>query len=140
MLWVTREHVHVDRVACPWLIKNFVDKDAEFKFVPRDVDPESITEGIVFDMKGVELGHHGDDCSFNSIIKKYNLQDDEALVKVEHIVNLADTGKEDQDPLAYALDVLARGYRLSSKTDYETLEKEFHLYDALYAYFKNQIK
>ncbi len=139
MLWVTREHVHVDRVACPWLIKNFVDKDAEFKFVPRDTDPKSITEGIVFDMKGVELGHHGNDCSFDSIMKKYNLLGDKALTKVQHIVNLADTGKEDQNPLAFALDVLARGYRLSSQTDHETLEKEFHLYNALYAYFKNEL-
>ena len=138
MLWVTREHVHVDRVACPWLIKNFVDKNAEFKFVARDVDPASIKEGIVFDMKDVELGHHGDDCSFDSIIKKYNLTDDPALKKVQYIVNLADNGKEDQNPLAFALDVFARGYRLSSKTDHETLEKEFYLYDALYAFYVNE--
>ena len=138
MLWVTREHVHVDRVACPWLIKNFVDENAEFKFVARDVDPASIKEGIVFDMKGVELGHHGDDCSFDSIIKKYKLTDDPALKKVQYIVNLADNGKEDQNPLAFALDVFARGYRLSSKTDHETLEKEFYLYDALYAFYVNE--
>jgi len=140
MKWVTREKVHVDRVACPWLIKNFIDKDAEFVFVPRDTDPSTITEGIVFDMLGVELGHHGEDCSFDSIMKKYNLVGNIALDKVRYIVNLADTGKEDQDPLAYALDVLATGYRLDSKTDHETLEKEFHLYDALYAYFVNKSK
>ncbi len=140
MLWVTREHVHVDRVACPWLIKNFIDGDAEFKFVPRDTDPATIKEGIVFDMKGVELGHHGDDCSFDSIIKKYNLDGDEALKKVQFIVNLADNDREDEHPLAYALDVFARGYRLNSQTDHETLEKEFHLYDALYAYYVNENK
>lgn len=138
MKWVTREKVHVDRVACPWLIKNFIDHDAEFVFVPRDTDPSTITEGIVFDMKGVELGHHGDDCTFDSIMKKYDLVGNPALEKVRYIVNLADTGKENQDCMAYALDILAIGYRLSSQSDHETLEKEFLLYDALYAFFESQ--
>lgn len=137
MKWVTREKVHVDRVACPWLIKNFVDKDAEFVFVPRDTDPMTITEGIPYDMKGVELGHHGDHCSFDAIIKKYGLEHDLALVKLQYIVRLADTDRGNENPLAFALDVLATGYRQNSKDDHETLEKEFHLYDALYSYFKS---
>jgi len=137
MKWVTREKVHVDRVACPWLIKNFVDKEATFVFVPKDTDPTTITEGIPFDMKGVELGHHGNECSFDAIIHKYELTQDSALAKVQEIVRLADTDRGNENPLAHALDVLATGYRLNSKTDHETLEKEFFLYDALYAYFKS---
>lgn len=136
MKWVTREKVHVDRVACPWLIKNFVDKDAEFLFVPRDTDPNTITEGIPYDMKGVELGHHGEECSFDAIMKKYNLTGDPALTKMQEIVRLADTGRQNESPLAYALEVFATGYSLNSKDDYETLDKEFHLYDALYSYLK----
>lgn len=138
MKWVTREKVHVDRVACPWLIKNFVDKEAVFVFVPKDTDPNTIKDGIPFDMKGVELGHHGTECSFDAIIHKYGLTHDPALAKLQEIVRLADTDRTDEDPLAYALDVLGRGYRLITKNDHETLEKEFVLYDALYVYFKHQ--
>ncbi len=139
MKWITREKVHVDRVACPWLIKNFVDKEAIFEFVPRDTDPSTIKDGTPFDMKGVELGHHGEFCSFDAIMMKYHLVDNPALVKLQHIVRLADTDRQDEDPLAYALDILATGYRLNSKDDHETLDKEFYLYDALYAYFKHKI-
>lgn len=136
MKWVTREKVHVDRVACPWLIKNFVDSEAEFVFVSRDTDPESIIDGIPFDMKGVELGHNGEACSFDAIMKKYNLAGDLALEKVQNVVRLADTGRENEDPIAYVIEILATGYGLNAKNDYETLEREFHLYDALYSYFK----
>lgn len=136
MKWVTREKAHVDRVACPWLIKNFVDKDAEFVFVPKDTDPSTITEGIVFDMKGVELGHHGGECSFDAIMKKYNLTGDHALVQLQEIVRLADTGRVNENPLSYVLEIMAVGYGLNAKDDYETLEREFHLYDALYTYLK----
>lgn len=139
MKWVTREKVHVDRVACPWLIKNFVDKGAEFVFVPRDTDPSTITNGIPYDMKGVELGHHGDECSFDAIIKKYNLSDDPVLVKMQEIVRLADTGRVNENPLSYALEIFATGYGLNAENDYETLEREFHLYDALYSYIKREM-
>jgi hypothetical protein len=139
MKWVTREKVHVDRVACPWLIKNFVDKEAEFIFVPRDTNPATITEGIPFDMKGVELGHHGTECSFDAIIRKYALDDHPVLAKMREIIRLADTDRESENPLSFALDVFATGYRLSCKDDLETLEREFYLYDALFAYFKSQL-
>jgi hypothetical protein len=138
MKWVTREKVHVDRVACPWLIKNFVDRDAEFVFVQRDTDPAAITEGIPFDMKGVELGHHGEECSFDAIMKKYNLTADPALAKMQEIVKLADTGRQAENPIAYALEVFATGYGMNAKDDYETLDREFHLYDALYSYLKGE--
>ena len=78
MKWITREYVKVDRVACPWLIKNFVDKDAEFVFVPTEkvMDEAKRLEAIPYDVKNVELGHHGKECSFEAILKKYKLTDD----------------------------------------------------------------
>lgn len=142
MKWVTREHVHVDRVACPWLIKRFIDPDAEFIFAPRDeVMNMARREGATpFDARGqAELDHHGGKCSFDAFMEKYDIQDP-AVKKIQLIVREADTDTENPSPLAVALDILARGYRLSSKDDYETLEKEFYLYDALYAYFKKQLE
>lgn len=138
MKWVTREKVHVDRVACPWLIRRFIDPGAEFVFVPRDTDPASIREGTPFDMKGVALGHHGEECSFDAIVRAYGLEGDPALAEVRAIVRLADTGRTAEHPLAAALDVLATGYAVGSADDHETLAKEFPLYDALYAYFRTR--
>ena len=93
MKWITREHVKVDRVACPWLIKKFVDKDAEFIFVPADkvMDEAKRLDAIPYDVKNVELGHHGKECSFEAILKKYKLTGDPALVLLGKIVNGADT-------------------------------------------------
>src|SRR5579859_3228062 len=93
MKWITREHVKVDRVACPWLIKKFVDTDAEFLFVPNDQVMEvAQREGAIpYDVKNVELGHHGKECSFEAILKKYDLTNDAALVLLGKIVNGADT-------------------------------------------------
>ena len=85
MKWITREHVKVDRVACPWLIKKFVDKDAEFFFVPGDkvMDEAKRLDATPYDVKNVELGHHGKECSFEAILKKYGLGGDRALVRGE---------------------------------------------------------
>src|SRR5260370_11776540 len=93
MKWITREHVKVDRVACPWLIKKFVDKDAEFLFVPTDQVMEvAEREGATpYDVKNVELGHHGKECSFEAILKKYDLTDNAALVLLGKIDNGAHT-------------------------------------------------
>jgi len=93
MKWITREHVKVDRVACPWLIKKFVDRDAEFIFVPADkvVDEAKRLNATLYDVKNVELGHHGKECSFEAILKKYKLSDDPALLLLGKIVNGADT-------------------------------------------------
>lgn len=140
MKWVTREKVHVDRVACPWLIKRFVDKDAEFVFVPKGTEAGAIQDAIAFDMKGAELDHKGEECSFDAIIRKYGLEDEPVLAKLRVLVRLADTGRMEESPLAFALEALARGYSRITANDYETLEKEFYLYDALYAYLKEQIK
>src|SRR4029077_10439947 len=93
MKWITREHVKVDRVACPWLIQKFVDKDAEFIFVPSEkvMDEVKRLDAIPYDVKNVELGHHGKECSFEAILKKYKLTGDPALVLLGRIVNGADT-------------------------------------------------
>jgi hypothetical protein len=135
MKWVTREHVKVDRVACPWLIRNFIDRDAEFVFVPGTTDPNTIKYGIPFDMKSVELGHHAEECSFDAFVRKYALEGDAALEEVRKVVRGADT-HAGGGPLAVALEALAEGFALSCRDDYEVLEKEFPLYDAMYTYFK----
>lgn len=133
--WVTRERVLVDRVACPWLITRFIDSEAEFIFVPRETDPTAIVDGIPFDMSGVELGHHGDKCSFDAFVEKYKLSDP-ALARLQEVVRDADGKGSKGNPLADALRVIAEGYSLISTDDHDNLEKQFVLYDALYAYFQ----
>src|ERR1700746_2891877 len=93
MKWITREHVKVDRVACPWLIRKFVDPKAEFIFAPADkvMQEAKRLDAIPYDVKDVELGHHGKECSFEAILKKYNLTGNRALVLLGKIVNGADT-------------------------------------------------
>jgi hypothetical protein len=138
MKWITREKVKVDRVACPWLIKKFVDREAEFHFVPADrVLREAERLGAIpFDAPGVELGHHGKECSFEAILKKYNLTGDPALVLLGRIVNGADTDNtlynQAEGP---GLKAIAEGFRqLGYKNDHEINAAEWIVYDALYAY------
>src|SRR5712692_6161773 len=122
MKWITREHVKVDRVACPWLITKFVDKDAEFLFVPTDQVMEVVQrEGASpYDVKGVELGHHGKGCSFEAILKKYNLGDKPELVLLAQIVNGADTDNTlYAQPESPGLKAIAEGFRhLGLKDDH----------------------
>ena len=134
MKWVTRSHVHVDRVACPWLIKRFVDSGAEFLFVPKSrVDEVAKAEGAIpFDAPGVELGHHGDKCSFEAILEKYQLTNP-ALLRLAKIVSAADTGRFD-DPIAAGLEAVAVGYSLRYPDDANNLKHQFAVYDALYAW------
>ncbi len=135
MKWVTRSHVHVDRVACPWLIKRFVDSEAEFLFVPKDRIDEVVTAtgAIPFDVPEVELGHHGDQCLFDSIIKKYNLTD-KALLRMSKVINAADTNSLIKDPIAAGFEAIAVGYSLRYPCDSENLEHQFPVYDALYTW------
>jgi hypothetical protein len=114
MKWITRERVKVDRVACPWLIKKFVDQEAEFVFVPADqVMEEAKRLGAVpYDVKDVELGHHGKECSFEAILKKYALVSDAALVLLGRIVNGADTDNTlYKQPEGPGLEAIAEGFR-----------------------------
>ena len=143
MKWITRARVKVDRVACPWLISKFVDRDAEFYFVPEDkVSSEAQRlDAIPFDVKGVELGHHGKECSFEAIVKKYNLGKDPALALMSRIVNGADTDNTLYDqPEGPGLNAIAEGFRhLGLKDDHEINAAERIVYDALYAYCQEMV-
>jgi len=136
MQWLTRSHVHVDRVACPWLITRFIDNEAEFLFVPKSVVDKVAAEtgAIPFDAPGVELGHHEGRCSFESIMLKYGLADP-ALQRLAQVVHAADVAEDiDQDPLARGLEAIATGYSLRYPDDEENLAHQFEVYDALYAW------
>src|SRR5262245_6941285 len=136
MRWVTRSHVHVDRVACPWLIKRFVDSEAEFVFVPREeVAPVADRiGGIPYDIRGTELGHHDGKCSFEAIISKYKLTD-AALLRLAKIVHAADIAEEiHTDALGAGLEALATGFGVLFQDDHRNLEAQFVVYDALYAW------
>jgi len=136
MKWITREHVKVDRVACPWVIRRFIDPDAEFLFVPAAevMDTAQRTGAIPFDVPNVELGHHGNDCSFDAIVKKYKLTGDPAMVALARIVNGADTANA-APPESAGLKAIATGFgRLGFKDDLELNLAEWVVYDALYAF------
>lgn len=141
MKWLTRSHVHVDRVACPWLIKRFVDNEAEFLFVPKSLVDSRVskTGAIPFDAPGVELGHHEGRCSFESILLKYGLTDP-ALQRLAKIVHAADVAEDiDADPLARGLEAIATGYSLRYPDDAENLTHQFEVYDALYAWCRLEV-
>jgi hypothetical protein len=143
MKWVTGEHAKVDRIACPWLIKNFVDKDAEVLFVlPHDViEVAREQNAIPFDVPNAELGHHGEECSFDAIVKKYDLGKKEpALLELAKIVRGADTPDRSLTPQSEGLVAIATGFSLISKDDHDNIEKQFHVYDALFAYCKSDKK
>jgi hypothetical protein len=144
MKWITRERVKVDRVACPWLIKKFVDKDAEFIFAPADrvMDDAKRLGAIPYDVKDVELGHHGKECSFEAILKKYRLTGDPALVLLGRIVNGADTDNTlYRQPEGAGLNAVAEGFRhLGYKDDHAINAAEWIVYDALYAYCREMVR
>jgi hypothetical protein len=132
MKWITREKVKVDRVACPWLIRKFIDRDAEFAFLPPDTDWSSITDGHVYDVPGCDLGHHGEDVSFNTLLKRHGLNDP-ALVLLGEIVRAADSHPSNPHPAGEGLRWVAHGFSAQGLTDNQILEREFIVYDALYA-------
>ena len=140
MKWITRSHVHVDRVACPWLIKRFVDSEAEFLFAPKSqiIDVARQEGAIPFDVPGVDLGHQDSLCTFDAIIKMYALTD-QALLRMAKIVNAADTNRLDNDPVAAGLEAIAVGYSLRFPYDKENLEHQFEVYDALFAWCRLQV-
>src|SRR5713226_8104498 len=144
MKWITREHVKVDRVACPWLIKKIVDPAAELHFVPdrQEMSEAQKLGAIPFDVPEVELGHHGKECSFEAILKKYNLRDDPALVLLGKIVNGADTDNTLwHQPEGPGLQAIAEGFRhLNFKNDHEQNAAEWIVYDALYAYCQEMVR
>jgi len=144
MKWITREKVKVDRVACPWLIKKFVDPHAEFLFVPADQVTEVAQRehATPYDVPNVELGHHGQECSFEAILKKYRLTGDPALVLLGKIVNGADTDNALwHQPEGAGLNAIAEGFRhLGFPDDHAINAAEWIVYDALYAYAQQMVK
>ena len=144
MKWITREKVKVDRVACPWLIKKFVDPQAEFLFVPVDKVAEIAKRenATSYDCKGDELGHHGKECSFDAILKKHKLTGDPALMLLAKIVNGADTDNSLwNQPESAGLKAVATGVALLGyKDDMEQNRAEWIVYDALYAYCQEMVK
>jgi hypothetical protein len=133
MKWVTRQYVHVDRTACPWLIKRFVDPKAEFIFVPAEKIEEIVKKekAIPYDAPNVELGHHGEKCSFDSIVEKYKIEDP-AVLELAKIVRAADTDKMETVPEAAGLEAIMTGIGIVAKDDHEAIEKARPVYDALY--------
>lgn len=143
MKWVTRERVKVDRVACPWLIRKFIDAEAEFLFVPAD-EVTRVAEhekAIPYDVPGVELGHHEGRCSFEAFIRKYELKD-AALDLLAKIVHGADVAEDlYKQPEGAGLKAIAEGVRyLGLRDDHEILARERIVYDALYAYCQEKVK
>jgi hypothetical protein len=140
MKWITRSHVHVDRVACPWLIIRFIDSEAEFLFAPKaQVLERAAKEGaIAFDSPGAELHHEGALCTFDVIIRKFGLTDP-ALLRMAKVVNAADTDRLDMDSLAAGLEAIAVGYSLRFPEDHENLMRQFEVYDALYAWCRLEV-
>ena len=132
MKWVTREKVKVDRVACPWLIQRFIDPDAEFIFLPKDTDWASVSDGTVYDVPDCELGHHGEEVSFDAILRKYGLADP-ALALLAQVVRAADSTPSAPHPAGEGLRWIAHGFSALGLSDHQILEKEFIVYDALYA-------
>ncbi|MBF0184850.1 MAG: chromate resistance protein [Magnetococcales bacterium] len=139
MQWVTRSHVHVDRVACPWLILRFIDSEAKFLFVPKSqVLAVAEREGAIsFDSPGAQYHHDGDLCTFSVLIREYALTD-KALLRLAKIVNAADSGQLDQDPYARGLEAIAVGFALRFPDDAVNLQKQYEVYDALYAWCRLQ--
>jgi len=140
MKWVTRQYVHVDRTACPWLIKKFVDPKAEFIFVPVEKIEEVVKKekAIPYDAPDVELGHHGDKCSFDAVIEKYKIKDP-AVLELAKIVRAADTDKVEATPEAAGLDAVMTGISIVSKDDHEAIAKASPVYDAFYTNCKLKI-
>lgn len=139
MKWVTRERAKVDRIACPWLIKRFIDKDAEFLFVPKERVQEVAKKenAIPFDTPGVELTHYKADgkefVSFDAIMRKYNVKD-AALLELARIVRGADADIPDSPAESAGLEAAALGFRELARDDFENMRLQFPLYDALYKY------
>jgi hypothetical protein len=142
MKWITREHVKVDRVACPWLIRKYIDPEAEFLFVPAaDVAAVAEREGATpFDVGGAVLGHRDGRCSFETIIEEYGLLAREpALARMAEIVHGADVSADlDKVPESRGLNAIAEGFGLVYADDHAILAAEFPLYDALHAWCARQ--
>jgi hypothetical protein len=142
MKWVTREHPHTDRIACPWLIRRFIDPDAEIVYVPRDQVLEyAAREGATsFDAPGATYTHRDGLCSFEVLIEDYKLGNDAALALLAKVVHGADVTEDaDITPQSRGLEAVARGFMHLGLTDQEQLRLELPVYDALYAWAQREV-
>ena len=137
MKWITRERPKIDRIACPWLIKNFVDKEAEFIYVPKDQVFEKAKElnATPYDIPGAEYSHYANECTFDFIVKKHQLGDP-ALHQLATIVRGADTDRFDLAPQAAGLWAISAGLSYNYKDDQEMLAIGMKIYDAIYSWAK----
>ncbi|MDR3390764.1 MAG: chromate resistance protein [Sulfuriferula sp.] len=135
MKWITREHPKIDRIACPWLVAHYIDENPEFLYVPSGnvMEVAANTGAIPYDVPDVELGHHGDQCSFDAFITKYKL-DDAALNKLAVIVRAADCGAPQLSKEAAGLLAISKGLSLNFADDHEMLKHGMVIYNALYAW------
>jgi hypothetical protein len=140
MKWVTRERPVIDRIACPWLIARFIDKEPEFLFVPPDqvLAVAEVKGATPYDIPGVELSHVGDGCSFDAFVSKYRLGDDPAIKTIAAIVRGADTNQHDLTPQSSGLLAISMGLRDITPDDQQVLRYGFVIYDALYAWAKGR--
>ena len=138
MKWITRERPKIDRIACPWLIARFIDRDAEFVFAPPSEVKRLAAEtgAIPFDVEGVELSHDGPLCSFDALLAKYQL-DDPSLQELAVIIRGADTARLDLAPQAAGLLAISLGLSHNFRDDHEQLRHGFVIYDALYAWSRH---
>jgi len=144
MKWITREDAKVDRIACPWLIRKFVDHEAEFLFVPADqvMEVAERAGAMPYDIPGVDLGHVEGRCSFESIMAKYGLMDDPGLAELARIVHAADVEEDiDTAPEGRGLQAIAKGFSyLYGRDDHRKIALETPMYEALYAYCREKAK
>jgi protein-tyrosine-phosphatase len=135
MKWITRERARVDRIACPWLISRFIDAKPQFLFVPVSevLAAAKREDAIPYDVPNVELGHHGRECSFDAFVDRYEL-DDPALVALAKIVRGADTDDRGLTPESAGLYAAATGFQATCRDDFDSMARQFPMYDALYAY------
>ena len=142
MKWVTRARPKTDRIACPWLIRRFIDPDAEILYVPTEhvLDVEASEGALGFDTPGARYDHVGNKCTFEVLIDEYDLGDDPALQRLARIVHAADIESEiDTDPFAPALLALAFGGLDVETDDHRLLDRASFVYDALYAWCQQQV-
>ncbi len=138
MKWITRERPKIDRIACPWLIRRFVDPQAEFLYVPpgKVLDEARRQEAIPYDVPGVELTHNGPLCSFDAVLRKYGLQDP-ALDRLADIVRAADTDTLAKSPQAPGLLAISLGLSANIPDDHQMLDVGMTIYEALYTWCKH---
>ncbi|HEV8633958.1 MAG TPA: chromate resistance protein ChrB domain-containing protein [Chloroflexota bacterium] len=139
MKWVTRSNLHIDRTSCPWLIRKYIDPDAEFAFVPSGTDPKTL-DGHTFDMRGAEYSHGPARCTFETMLERHGLTSDPALVEMGRIIRDADVPpSRTRRHEAAGLDALIGGFQLTTSDDHEKLRLTAPLYDALYAYCRAKV-